>query len=1078
MRYTKSKKVKKDGFSKSLSLAIAIALSTTNLYGAEPVISNSVATPEVQINLKQSNANDPVKELPRQSNVPDSPLSIPKVEIPKNISQEKIKNEVRDKKEYSFDEALELLRPDIASAVIVKKISANDLRKLVELNIEVGIAVLNGTVVLFTSGNNDEIRLLPAAKELLDKASVIAHTHPKGHNPMPSVDDFLMAGTKTEFVVGEKGVYAYNHNGLTVNEPLSYGYLAGKINSARKPGASTKQTRDQLNEFIKLMDEYNQMKDQSVLYRSAAVSITPTAETSTLESPHFTITGIPGTCCQLDLGSLYSSTNKTTVPRGLRLDYNTGSGGFVGTGNLYNALNFAQLGQMTFGLQGTSSRIKFELMDMNGVKAYIYLDGVDGNVEKVWTVTASAFTGSSLDLTRIKTIYFIVEDAPYKTGSLTIYQKPAVLPSTTNSINDVTDFGYARYITVNNASMSDTLTQPNLGNWKLTYSTSSVAGFAGGGFNYDDQYTSNIETRDFDTQPTNIGLRGPTSSVKVEMKDINGRVVTFQIYGIKTDEDLVWRLPKTELKKTGIDLTKIQYILFIVEGSNQQGTLQIVSRNGLLGIKSNDSLTSGDITNFPNPVQYLYSIAGSGASVSGITQTSRGITFNYQTSSSNINTWAGAGISFDNAGTLTKESVDLSGYQNFILGISGYQTYPNSTTLGPSTSGKIEFKDVNGNVTNIRVGPITTSEKVWDIQKSWLQSKNSLVDFSKITNVSFIVEGVSSQISGSINFNFIPVNVSPSLDTIAITYLPASSPTGLLVGSITPILRTALLGAGSVTEAQRGMILNYGTNNIGWAGASFTYDNFGTGTIESGNLSNYSRLVFGLKGTASDVKFEVVDEFDHKASIKLTGVSSTVEKTFSISVETLKSYGIDMSRVRALNFIVEGLNQSSAGSLEINRIPTAMGVSSYGTNTSAITLLPNSPPSTAKVTGGTLTGTSRGFRVNYNYITSLNPSIGSYTWDISSTKDVMESANLNSYSSLRFGIKGTVSTMTLQVKDDRGVTATLQITGVQSGTEQIYEISTSILRNYGIDLSRTVSISFGVYGTYSSPGFFEVNRLP
>lgn len=230
----------------------------------------------------QELAFEPQKLMPEQSIVsapqPETPQigqsSITAIQnagkplsLPANQEKKNAQPEIRGLDEYSFDEAIDQLQPGIASAVIVKKISSWGLRKLLELDIEVGIAVVHGKIVLFTSGEEDQIRMLPAARELLRNSSVIAHTHPGG--AMPSAEDFLQAGSQTEYVISSKGIYAYNHNGLIYSKPLSFGYLVGKLNAARKPKASTKDTRDALNEFITSMDEYNEQPEAAVLFRSA-----------------------------------------------------------------------------------------------------------------------------------------------------------------------------------------------------------------------------------------------------------------------------------------------------------------------------------------------------------------------------------------------------------------------------------------------------------------------------------------------------------------------------------------------------------------------------------------------------------------------------------------------------------------------------------------------------------------------------------------------------------------------------------------------------------------------------------------
>ena len=64
--------------------------------------------------------------------------------------------------------------------------------------------------------------------------------------------------------------------------------------------------------------------------------------------------------------------------------------------------------------------------------------------------------------------------------------------------------------------------------------------------------------------------------------------------------------------------------------------------------------------------------------------------------------------------------------------------------------------------------------------------------------------------------------------------------------------------------------MHYETRSAGWVGAGFTYDNFSTTAIETGNLSNLSQLAFGLKGGVSQIKFEVVDQSGRKAVLQLS----------------------------------------------------------------------------------------------------------------------------------------------------------------------------------------------------------------
>jgi len=126
--------------------------------------------------------------------------------------------------EYTFGQAVDHLTKDYAAAVIVSSLSAADLRQLVKQNVEIGIAVIRGKIVLFTSASKDELRMNPVAQSLLAESSIIIHTHPEGMRTMPSAMDYQMAGSATEYLISADGVYAYNHDGLISNTPLDADY--------------------------------------------------------------------------------------------------------------------------------------------------------------------------------------------------------------------------------------------------------------------------------------------------------------------------------------------------------------------------------------------------------------------------------------------------------------------------------------------------------------------------------------------------------------------------------------------------------------------------------------------------------------------------------------------------------------------------------------------------------------------------------------------------------------------------------------------------------------------------------------
>ncbi|MBI3307023.1 MAG: RHS repeat protein, partial [Candidatus Omnitrophica bacterium] len=116
----------------------------------------------------------------------------------------------------SFDYAFSILEEGRPAAVIVNSLTSDDLGRLLTLSSEVGILVMNGRIVLFTSGAGQEIRVLEAVQKLLDGADLVAHTHPASSTPLqngPSQGDIEAASGKLEYVITSKGVFAYNQEG-------------------------------------------------------------------------------------------------------------------------------------------------------------------------------------------------------------------------------------------------------------------------------------------------------------------------------------------------------------------------------------------------------------------------------------------------------------------------------------------------------------------------------------------------------------------------------------------------------------------------------------------------------------------------------------------------------------------------------------------------------------------------------------------------------------------------------------------------------------------------------------------------
>jgi hypothetical protein len=164
------------------------------------------------------------------------------------------------------------------------------------------------------------------------------------------------------------------------------------------------------------------------------------------------------------------------------------------------------------------------------------------------------------------------------------------------------------------------------------------------------------------------------------------------------------------------------------------------------------------------------------------------------------------------------------------------------------------------------------------------------------------------------NYDALRISPNPNLTGFDLTNFPAGTGGPLMITSVGP-------GSGGATDAatatERGVLVTYNTGTPGWAGGGFSYDNFNTTAIESGDLRTLTNMVFGIRGDATSVKLEVVDASGQKAAVYLRNIKKDTEQFWSIPMALLT--GIDLQHVRLIYFIVEGAGQQ--GELRINRIP-------------------------------------------------------------------------------------------------------------------------------------------------------------
>ena len=1051
-------------------------------FASEPLLDPSASSqvPATAYDPKAKMAQSPAtfaEDIPFVN--PDHPLSLPMAEAAQ-LEKEKsnLENQVRDLPEYSFEQALDYLTPDYAAAVMVQSLSASNLRQLTELKIEVGVAVIRGEIVLFTSGGSEEIRLLPAAKDLLAQASLVAHTHPQGERTTPSLTDFSEADTNVEYLVSSAGVYAYNRDGLISSAASDYGSLVREIKKVTQPDASTKQTRDLLNAFIKAVDDYNRDRQNSELFRSAdPATVFPGQPVLT--------TAASGNYITIDQ---YSSSY-------FRMNYTDTIGNSVS-----GVINFAVSPQ---GPQNLNSFVKFtfemklsndclqnlaypcvrvDFMDTAGRVASAFIkEGLNMNFNQ-FDITRSQLLASNpvLDLTRVKQINFVIAAGSVTQGSSFLEVKTGGLrysPALSaegypilsgQAYNPIGITALPQHPFLSTAAQNGaTITQDQSSSQKYFFTYKVSDG--------DDLATSQIDFPSPQNMGTSItlALSGPIGrQIKAQVIDATGRAANFYLNLQSFKQNFTFPLTGAALP-TGFDPTKISQIKLIADQAHSGSffnnpEMVYIETSGLAFVINGAPYNAGGITALPgNPNLNARGVNG-GTLTQGQTS-SNNFSFNYN-------------LPADQDSVISEIT-----WGSFINGV--FQGAPGP--CGGSSSGiilaaqgpagkrlKVQIVDVNSQVAEYYL--FLTGA----LQNYGLPTSAGILpagfDINRVAAIRFVADKAQMGTNGTVAIEtkgLAEPGIQPStaLGPFQLRPLPQTqSPSGKIFPQPVPI---APIGAqATVSSVNRGGSLAYSTGAPGWAGAGFTYDDFTTAGIETGNLSQLGKFLFSLKGNPAQVKVEVVDDQNRKASVKLGGARSDLEQVWSIPTSVF--LGVDLSKVRVIYFIVEGLNQT--GTLEIFQYPpgSAMPLPSNSFSTADITNLPGQLQKDHMAPLGADSGgpgTERG--AIFNYTTGTGGwAAGGFRYDNFQTPQI-ETGDISGLRSLIFGLKGTAPQVKFEVVDDQNRKTAIYLRGIRADVEQVWKIETSMIASYGVDLTKVRAFWFVVEGL-NQTGSLEINRVP
>lgn len=855
---------------------------------------------------------------------------------------------------------------------------------------------------------------------------------------------------------------------------------------------------------------------------TTAPSLAPTSSVSTAD-----IISLPGNPGVAQVAPPGNTSTVSQTQRGVMLNYNTTVGGWTGGGFSFDNFStstietqdLSKYSQLTFGLKGNPSQVKFEIVSMvNGTeqKASVYLTNILSSQEQVWLIPTSQLTG--IDLTKVRSMYFIVE-GDNQTGTLEINRTATsvnIVSSSNLTTANITSLGSLSITRVAPAGNTSTVSASSRG-VVMNYNT-SVGGWAGSGFSFDNFSTTAIETQNLNGYSQLIfGLKGNSSQVKMEVLDNQGRQAVVYLTGIRSDIEQIYAISATQLK--GVDLTKGRLIYFIVEGTNQTGTLEVnripTSADLAKTIAPSSTLTQSDLTNLPGTAFGTIMRIASSTSTTSVSSGGPGIlAINYSTGSTG---WAGGAWSFDNFTTNTTiRDQNLSGLSNLVFGIKGQ-----------TSKVKLEVSDSQGRKAFVRLTGISSStEQFYSISTSQLAG----IDLAKVRTVAFIVEGLN--LTGTLVVREAGSSAPTTLteefkrtmtddgkywviftrelapdgfsqrSSASVIEISSLYSTGIFTGSASYLLGspqyhqssslhydplTGQLQASGITpplmiqgSSKSGFImspsyLSYTTsvlNNV----TTVTITNTLTGyqfqytTSKTYVLVNKVILTdsFGIIDWSNDTIDVIRNDWSRQGNL---GVKATI--TGVRAADDIRIFANGYIEVKSDGTLYNYPNPSNSFYV----VDKAGRLISQYTKpvTSAEINIPGNPKTGLLAPSGnttTVTAISRGMAINYDL--KGDWAGGSFSYDDFSTPAI-ETQNLSGLSELVFGLKGTTAQVKVELVDANGKKWSVNLSGISSTEEKVWQIPARLI--IGIDLTKIAAINFIIEGG-TRTGTLEVYRIP
>jgi len=855
----------------------------------------------------------------------------------------------------SFENVISYLSEakDFAAAAI-HSISRQNLIDLAKQTYEIGVAVVEGVILLFTSHSPNEISVPESFKKLLDKvSSVFLHFQP--NDPKPSLVDQENAADREAYdssrveytgsllhsLTDEEDIEVYTYNSQTINPEVGDAdFLLNEILKAADPNADEQKLQYWNDYLAKLRDE-----KELVLLRSEPPTVFPGKP----------VLGSFASASPDPVGFISITQSSTSE---FKMDYNVNnSGSFVGASmsfsspqNLNGNTKFVFEMKIDAGSNCTGRNcIKVEFKDADGDVAIKHLQNLTTVFQQKDIFKSDLLANNaSVDFTEIVQINFVVDTAlaSPNVGSIEIntgglHFEPPVLvgagPVTNLSsfqppVSELEPAGRNTVTSFQQPSKDQFIFDYNLANGADV----DASRWGGAIMTFSTPFDLNGGDLVFLAQGTG------TQKMKVEL--ISGtspnekKVIT--ILQNLTNAPQFYRITKAiadSAQEPGFNPADIRAVTFVVDdgtaGSKTASGQITVNSQGLyfspVAILTADPLTDFSakqpLANELEPCSVIGQNPCTSGTLNTVTlfnqDTKDHLLFNYD-----LGNGANSGFRRFAGGTLNFDTSLLDTTPPVVLGLKGTGT----------SKLKLDFVDDTGDRVTVQVGGVSSSFQNFKVTKAMLDSAGVPgFDATKIKAIAVVVDNVaagSNTATGSVEINTQGLMFMPVAPTTAnpVTNFSADRP---VANELEPC---SVVGQDPCTSGTLNTVTTFNQDSNAHFLLNFNLSNgsdtggrrFAGATIDfqAERIDTTPGIVLGLKGTGTtggQLKLEFIDTNNRKVIVKVQNLTGSFQN-FIITKALLDSAGVpsyDATQIRIISVVVDNTTTGSTtavGTIEVN----------------------------------------------------------------------------------------------------------------------------------------------------------------